>query len=257
MIEKELQKLGLSQKETKVYLAALELGAKSAQEIARRANINRVTCYIMLENLMERGLMSQIEGEKGRIFAAESPEKLLHYLDRQERELREQKSYVKNILPQLLAIFNVAGDKPKVKYFEGLEGVRMLQKIAIDSDTKQIDEIVSLDHAFQHFEPHAFDDYRENLLKKQVNGRHILTTKKYTLDYVPKGFEKFHEFRVLPYEKFQFAGEIAVFDRFASIASFYGEPACIVIEHPVVVDLMKNWFNLAWEGALKYKIDKK
>lgn len=256
MIEKELQNLGLSPKETKVYLSALELGAKSAQDLARHANVNRVTCYVMLDNLIKRGLVSQVEGEKGRIFVAESPEKLLHYLDSRERRVKEQKSGVEKILPQLLAIFNVESDKPKVRYLEGYNGVRTLQKMVLDSKTKNIDGIVSLDYAFEHFEPRVFDDYRVELIKRGVTGRNIVTTEKYTLDYIPKGMEKLQQIRILPYDKFQFPGEIAIYDSFASIMSFHGKPVCIMIEHSAVVSILKSWFSLAWEGAEKFKLNK-
>ena len=42
-LDKELQKIGLSEKEAKVYLAALELGQASVQNIARKAEVNRAT----------------------------------------------------------------------------------------------------------------------------------------------------------------------------------------------------------------------
>lgn len=257
MIEEELQKLGLSQKEAKVYLAALEMGPRSAQEIARRANINRVTCYLMLEALINRGLVSQVDGEKGRIFMAESPEKMINYFDEQQKEVMKQKINAEKLIPELLALFNVASDKPKVRYLEGFNGIKVLQAMVIESGTKHIDGIVSLDHAFSHFDPRTFDDYRKALLEMKVRGRNIITTKKYTLDYVPQEVYEYQEVRLLPYEKFEFPGEIAIFEKFAGIFSYIGKPICIMVEHPAVVTILQNLFNLAWEGADKFKIDKK
>lgn len=252
MIEKELLKLGLSEKEIKVYMAAMELGPKPVQDIARRANINRVTGYVILENLKDFGLVSQIEGEKGKIYAAENPEKLIQYLDKKEKELESTKKEISEILPELLALFNRVGDRPVVRYMEGVQGIRDLQKEIIASGTEHIDNIVSLDYAFEHYPPQEFNDYRKELIKRKVKIRGISTSKKYTHDYMPKGHTENQEYRFLPADKYEFPGEVSIFDDFASIFSYHEKPVLIIIEHPQVVKILKSWFELAWEGAGKY-----
>lgn len=255
MIEKELLKLGLNEKEIKVYLAAMELGPRSVQEIARRAGINRVTCYVILENLMDFGLVTEINGEKGRIYAAENPQKLIEYLDKKEKELESTKKEISEIMPELFALFNRTGDKPVVRYLEGIKGIRNLQQEILASNSEHIDNIVSLDAAFQHFQPHDFNDYRAELLKRDLKLRHITISKNYTYDYMPEGYEKNH--RILPADKFDFPGEVAIFDNFAAIFSYYGDQVVVIIlEHPQVVKIMQSWFDLAWEGAEKYNINK-
>jgi len=73
---KELQDLGLSEKEARVYLAALELGQTTADKLAKHAKVNRSTTYVQLESLMKVGLMSTHEERKKTVFAPESPELL-------------------------------------------------------------------------------------------------------------------------------------------------------------------------------------
>ena len=52
------KKLGLSDKETAVYLSLLEHGAVSVRELARAANLNRGTTYDILKKLQAEGLVS-------------------------------------------------------------------------------------------------------------------------------------------------------------------------------------------------------
>ncbi len=61
MYEKELQNLGLTEKEARTYLASLELGPETAQNIAKKTGINRATTYVQIESLKKRGLMSEFE----------------------------------------------------------------------------------------------------------------------------------------------------------------------------------------------------
>ena len=71
----ELSHVGLSDKEAAVYLAAMELGPAVVQDIAKKAEVNRATTYVMIESLASRGMMSTFVKGKKRYFAAEPPER--------------------------------------------------------------------------------------------------------------------------------------------------------------------------------------
>ena len=66
-LAQELLAIGLSDKEADVYLAALQLGYSSVQEISQKANINRTTAYTHIKNLISRGLLNATE-KNGKIF---------------------------------------------------------------------------------------------------------------------------------------------------------------------------------------------
>ena len=79
----ELKKIGLSENETRVYLALLELGGSTAQEISKKAGVKRATTYVQLEALMKFGLVTSFEkaperknGAQKTFFRAEDPEHL-------------------------------------------------------------------------------------------------------------------------------------------------------------------------------------
>ncbi|MCF7835696.1 MAG: helix-turn-helix domain-containing protein [Candidatus Marinimicrobia bacterium] len=90
MISK-LKQLGLSEKEAKVYLASLELGEATVQEIAKQAGVNRPTTYVQIEKLTKMGLMSSVEKEGKKYFNAEEPNQLLKILEKQKKRNREEK----------------------------------------------------------------------------------------------------------------------------------------------------------------------
>ena len=92
MYEKELQHLGLSEKEARVYIASLELGADTAQHIAQKATINRATTYVQIEALKKKGLMSEFEKGKKTLYVVESPDRLQSLLRVFEKELDLKKA---------------------------------------------------------------------------------------------------------------------------------------------------------------------
>ena len=64
LIELELRKLGLTEKEVRVYLAGLDLGPNSVQNIARITKLARPTAYEIIKKLEEKGLFIESKGDK-------------------------------------------------------------------------------------------------------------------------------------------------------------------------------------------------
>ena len=88
-----LKKIGLSENEAKVYLATLELGSSTAQQIAQKAELKRPTTYVQLETLMKRGLVTSFEkgpstspGQGKTMLRAEDPEHLKPIFEKENKE---------------------------------------------------------------------------------------------------------------------------------------------------------------------------
>src|SRR5438105_1212652 len=115
-MEKAIEKLGLSDKETKVYLAALSLGEASVTDLARQAALKRSTVHLAIGELIMLGLLSETKKNKRRIISAVHPRRLLELA-------RFRANQVEDMLPELLAVYNAPKEKPKIQVFEGIEGV--------------------------------------------------------------------------------------------------------------------------------------
>ena len=55
---KSLEKLGLSEKESKIYIEGLGLGKFSVMGISEKTGIKRPTCYLVLEELKKFGTIN-------------------------------------------------------------------------------------------------------------------------------------------------------------------------------------------------------
>lgn len=245
----ELQKLGLSEKEAKVYLAALELGPSSVQEIARKAGLSRATVYFQIENLIKEGLMSSFLRKKKRYFSAESPEKLLRFLEIEERKIKEKREEFKKIFPELQTIFSLAEEKPKVRFFEGKEGLKSIQEDILKSKPKSLEEFIPLDDSYRIFPPHK-RDHRELMAKKMKNVpiRVIYTSQK---GFKPKKSSK-TQIRFIPSEKLPFHTEIVIYGNKTAFCVHKGKLLGVIIESKEISDSLRSIFNLAWQAAKKY-----
>ena len=122
MFEKYLEEIGLSEKESQIYLALLAVDSESIQDLAKRTGINRTTVYPVLEALEKKGLVSEVQKGKKTEYMAAPPERLETFIERQKVILEERSERLKDIIPQIKSIQRESGEKPIIKYFEGREG---------------------------------------------------------------------------------------------------------------------------------------
>ena len=135
-MELELRKLGLTEKEVKVYLAGLELGPDSVQNIAKKAQFSRPTTYEIVKKLEEKRLFVE-RGKKGkRVFTAQSPERILGILRTQKREIEEKEREFVRIIAALEAKYSK--EKEGITIFKGKEGFKMLEEIISFTSTPEI-----------------------------------------------------------------------------------------------------------------------
>lgn len=134
MLNLELRKLGLKEKEVSVYLAALELGFDSVRNIAKKTSLSRPTVYEIIKSLMAKGLMREIkhqgavQGQRS-YFAAESPDALLGLLRTQKREVEEREREFVRIISALRAKYNLAG-QTEIRSFRPDETKFLLDDLA-------------------------------------------------------------------------------------------------------------------------------
>jgi len=135
-IELELRKLGLNEKEVKVYLAGLELGASSVKNIAQKIKIPRPTVYEIITSLEKKGLFAEVKQKKKRYFLAQSPTQILRFLRIQKREIEEKEREFIRIISALEAKYSK--EKEGFKVYKGKEGLKAISEIISFTSVPQI-----------------------------------------------------------------------------------------------------------------------
>jgi sugar-specific transcriptional regulator TrmB len=135
-VELELKKLGLKEKEIKVYLAGLELGPNSIKNIAEKVKIPRPTVYEIVKKLEEKGLFVETKKGKKRFFVAQSPSQILRFLRIKKREIEEKEREFTRIVSILEAKYS--REKEGIRIFKGKEGKRAIIEILSLSPTPEI-----------------------------------------------------------------------------------------------------------------------
>lgn len=252
----ELKKIGLSENEAKVYLALLELGTATTQQIADKSGIKRTTIYVQIEALMKAGLVTSFEKEttKGKAaktyFRGEDPEHLKNLVENEKKQAEEHKSMLDSVLPGLGSLYLSQGQRPRVRFFEGLEGLQVMQNeiLKTKTDAKETMGISSADDILILSPKHA-EDYAPRRVELKISSKLIYTSKRgpFLKDTDKQMLRESH---FVPTDKFPFSVDMNIYGNLTAIASLRGaKPFGVLIESKEIADSMRAVFNLAWEGT--------
>lgn len=250
-LEKELKNLGLSDKEAKVYLAAIQLGTSTVQKISQKAGVNRATTYVIIDGLMQRGLMSTFDEGKKTFYAAEKPERLVDYFQEQDKELKEKISQLKEILPEMTLLFNDFSDKPKVKYYEGVEGLKAVYRDFSEGQKRGdlIYAAIPLDEFDSSILARKLLPARRKRVKKGIKMNIIYTSRKgKQMDFEKDSQENMQECKYVDFRDYPFRGGMNIYGNKIFMIDYRGRLGGIVIENKTLAQLMKSLFKLIWDS---------
>lgn len=235
-----LEQFGLQGRKADVYLATLELGGASVIDISRKANIKRTTAYDILLDLQRDGLVSQTMEGKKRKFVGEDPEKIKTNLARKEAAFSE-------ILPMLKSIYNVKGEKPKIRFYEGIDG---LKECYLDT-LKYSGEILALgsEHAAKIISIDWLQGYVRDRAKKRIFLKAIVADSQLVQkEFLSKDREQLRISKTIDPKKYPFTIEINIYGHQKVFFMSPNEQMGLIIEGAEIYRTMKSMFDLIWDN---------
>lgn len=107
MFVRTIEKLGLTEKESKFYLTSLRVGPASMQVLARKAGIDRGTAYHVAQTLKEKGLFELAEDGKRPLFRVTHPKKLFEYVETKKREADAHFTAMQEMIADLEELYSI------------------------------------------------------------------------------------------------------------------------------------------------------
>lgn len=243
MLIDTLQQYGFSEKEAKVYLASLSLGTAPWSTIARHANENRLTVYSILKSLVEDGIFSLHEKWWIKYFSPISPELLL-------RNLEDKYNNLKNKIPELMALMDKVGNKPKVQFFEWLEGMKNMYDDMLTYPWYEIYSFLGtkvLDNQFKDYLDNIFVPKR---VEKNIEAKVICDVTEQNNEYKQTHKEALLEVKFVENSSFFLSSWIDIYgeDKILLSSFSHDEMSGIIITSKQLHNTFKSIFSLVWES---------
>lgn len=216
-----LGKLGLREHESYVYEALLKMGLGGVSEIAESTTLYRPAVYAALGSLIDRGLVTVSRKGKRRVYIAESPQQLEKLVNALERDLQGN-------LPELMSMYTSATNRPFIRYFEGVKGIRHVYEDILRT-LKKGDVAYRYESPKNHKEYARFipDEYRRRMLDQTEVDWYIITNE---ITFKRKKRRLGRLFKMIPpdYDLFVFDITQHIYGNKVAFIDFKNETASII-----------------------------
>lgn len=238
-----LEAIGLSVRESKLYLAGLELGTAPASDYSKAAGYNRITTYNSLEEMVQKGLFTKVKKARGKWYAPIAPEYLAV-------EARKSADALNRVLPELRSLQDAKERQPRVRFYEGWEGVQRVYQDTLTAGTELLNFANSA--IVRTYWPKYDEEYVAERVKRGIHLRGIAPDDEAGRRVHGEDRERLREIRLVPAADFDFNNEINIYDNKVAIASFGKSPQDlfgVIIESKEVAETQRQVFEMAWRYA--------
>ena len=250
MDTKLLESIGLTEGETKVYLALLKLGETKTGPLANEAQVSSSKVYKILDRLIKKGLVGHVTKGKIQYFSAQEPKRILEYMDNKEKELKEKKDQISKLIPQLEMQKNTKNISKAIIY-EGFKAFTNIFRTIPDQVAHTTKEYYVIGANYGQDYPGArefFHNYHRERVKKRVKVKmlanynvrgiiEIATYKNADIRYLPQYF--------INNMQITFLNDKVLFTIWEST------PIALLINSQEAVKSFKCYFDTLWKIAKK------
>lgn len=233
-----LQRLGLDERQSTLYLALLKHGQSTVSGIARRTGLHRPAIYQTIRVMLTNGLVEQTVRGKRRQYSAARPEHLRSILERTKQELQRA-------IQEWQELAKTAEARPALRYLEGKGGIRaVFVDLLHKSRRGDVFYRYSSPKDLARAERYLPQNYREVRDRKQLQ-RFVIASdvvaggKRQRLDRMMK---------VIPQAAGLFAYDVTQIIYRDTVALIdYATETAIIIESPIIASFQIKLFTLLFE----------
>lgn len=242
----ELKNIGLSEDEAAVYAAGLELGPATVLEIARKTGLNRTTLYGVTDRLMEKRLLTKSVAGKRTLYVAEPPEKLTLML-------KDRLAKLDDLLPELLSLGRKGVYKPKIKYYEGLDGIKSVYRDSLQSKERSLYAFVGVERLNVRsnvLTKFWEGEYRIGRQKNGVVGKVVVPDNAEGMAFKAKDATSNRSTKLVPASTYNFEGEVLMFDDVVCFISYTeDEEFALSLESKAIAKTLRMVWQVVWNAG--------
>ncbi|MBI2453603.1 hypothetical protein HYV58_00300, partial [Candidatus Peregrinibacteria bacterium] len=138
---------------------------------------------------------------------------------------------------------------PRIRYFEGLEGIKAIYEDTLSSKTEILNYANSRE--IRDHWPEYDEEYVKKRVKKKIYLRGIAPADEHGAWVQSRDTENYREIRLVPAHEFTFTNEINIYNDKVAIISYKDEPLIgMIIESQEIANTQRDIFKMAWAFAL-------
>lgn len=233
----KLISLGLTERQAIMYVRALELGTFSVSELVSKTSIKRSTCYLILDELSQKGLVSIVANSKKIKYKAESPDIL-------KNQAETQLVIAKRLSDDLLKVFNPKSEGPIMRYFSGQKAIQSIFDDVLKVKNKEYLFIGSGKDVIEMVGKEYIDEWLKKRVERGITAKSIrMKNTEVMEDIYQKNIMR--DLKIAP-DSIHIAETIYIYDNKVAIISTSKENFGFIIENAEFANTMRGLFSALW-----------
>lgn len=242
----QLTDIGLSENESKVYMALIENGSLPVNRIYEETGVHRRNIYDVLNKLISKGLATFVLENRKKVFQATSPKRIMMFLDEQKKIVEEKKKIARKILPRLERKFQNRTSSIEAEIHRGYEGIK-----SVWEDTLNYKEVMIIGSG--GFGYHRMPRYWISFNKKRL--KLCIKWKQLAIESLRNSLmikEKLIETKFLPKELTGPPNVIWIYgNKVTNILWLETTPIAFVVHDKEIAESYRKYFNFLWNRVAK------
>ncbi|MDO8686889.1 MAG: hypothetical protein Q7K11_01620, partial [Candidatus Berkelbacteria bacterium] len=200
------------------------------------------------------GLVTKREFLKKIHFQPSPPSSLLNMIENDYQNLERARNNLRDALPLLASSYISSVEKPIVKTYEGIEGLKEIY-IDILKERKPGFSVLQNEDINPELDDWLVNYFTPKRVKAKMPLKVICAGNKGAKIFKERDVAAHRFSKIVSGNLFPFQHEVTIYADKVAFIHYKKKDALIgiVIKHPHFAKTMKAWFDLAWEGAEKYK----
>jgi sugar-specific transcriptional regulator TrmB len=247
-----LDGIGLTKSEIAVYIALLEIGSSTTGPIIRASGIASGKAYLILDKLMQKGLVTRFRKGSVKQYQAKDPLRLLDYVHQLKSELLEKEKRIKKIIPQLQASYESKNYETTAELFEGRRAFKTFHEFMLDvTPAGETICVMSVPAAASELFSSYYEDWNKRRVAKKVHLKILYDSGN---EEVAKRRSSFPltEVRVMK-NNFQTPAWNDVFLDYVATLNVEDEPHVFLVRNKTSAQSYMIHFNYLWDSAQEIK----
>lgn len=236
-----LEHAGLASNEARLYLALLEIGEGTVQDVAHRADIKRTTAYTALDSLKERGFIFETRSHGHVVYIPERPTIVIDEFAKKIDVLAEHQAEFEKLYTQKRR-------RPHVLFFDGVEGFRKIWQIIFKSGIKEY-LIITDPEQFLGFAKSYYirNKIIQEKLRLKIKSRHLVCASNYAKEIIERDAQENRTSKILPRECVVSYTKIIFGDNVAIISPAL-DNTIFIVESELLAKTERALFDALWSS---------
>jgi len=241
-----LKKAGLTESQAKGYLALVENGDLTPNELAKISGENRTNAYAIVDKLVSLGLATKKDSSKA-IYIANHPSAIETLAERRRKAIVRNELEVKQGLSPLIDLFYANHELPGTRTLQGVDGIK-----EVYADTLRTKKDIYLVRTTADYSVLGLDyleDYREKRAAAGIHTYGLTTYTKYGYKASTDGTDEQMLFirTFMPEQSYTAPVEIDIYANKVAFISFGETQMATIIDSPTIAEAMRQIVKLLSE----------